>query len=68
MFDKSYSDATAKGAKDLPGIGDRAFEAGQHGFSTLELLKGTTLVSILYGGPDALNTSIAIAKVAAGKL
>jgi len=25
-------------------------------------------VSILYGGPDAQNTSVAIAKIAAGKL
>ena len=42
--------------------------AGGDGHSTLELLKGTTLVSILYGGPDAQNISVAIAKIAAGKL
>jgi len=35
LFDKAYTDATARGATDLPGIGDRAFVAGGDGHSTL---------------------------------
>jgi hypothetical protein len=69
LFDTSFAAATAKGAANLPGIGDKAFAASiDDGHCLLQLLKGTTLVSIMYGGHDAKNTSIAIAKVAAGKL
>jgi hypothetical protein len=70
LYDKSYADARAKGATDEPGVGDSAFAAGDHAdrSCTLELLKGTTLVSILLGGSGAHDTAVAIAKTAASKL
>ena len=68
FYDTSHAQAKAKGASDVPGIGDSAFEAGPDRFCTLLFLKGTTLVSILFGGPGAQAHAVAVAKVAASKL
>jgi hypothetical protein len=68
FYDKSRTAADAKGAKDVPGIGDSAFEAGTDKYATLLLLKGTTLVSILFSGTDASAAAVALAKVAADKI
>ncbi len=53
---------------DLPGIGDSAFKAGTDQSCTLLFLKGTTLVSILFGGTGAQAGAVAVAKIAASKL
>ena len=68
LYDKSHADAHAKGASDVPDLGDSAFEAGTSGYCTLMFLKGTTLVSILFGGADAQKTAVAVAKIAAAKI
>jgi hypothetical protein len=68
FYDKEHADAGAKGASDVPGVGDSAFQAGTDQNCTLAFLKGTTLVSILYGGTHATSVCIAVAKTAASKL
>ena len=68
FYDKEHADAGAKGASDVPGVGDSAFQAGTDQNCTLAFLKGTTLVSILYGGTRATSVCIAVAKTAASKL
>jgi hypothetical protein len=68
FYDESYADARGKGATDLPGVGDSAFEAGPDDHCTLLLLKGTTIVSILLNAPNAQAAAAALAKVAASKL
>jgi len=68
FYDKSHTDAHAKGASDVPDLGDSAFEAGTSGFCTLMFIKGTTIVSVLVGGNDAEKTAIAVAKIAAAKM
>jgi hypothetical protein len=68
LYDTSHAAAHAKGATELPGVGDSAFEAGTDQHCTLLLLKGTTLVSILFGGPNAQHTAATVAKIAASKL
>jgi hypothetical protein len=68
FYDKARSAARAKGVPDLPGIGDSAFKAGTDQSCTLLLLKGTTLVSILFGGAGAQGAAVAVAKTAASKL
>jgi hypothetical protein len=68
LYDTSHAAAHAKGATELPGVGDSAFEAGTDQHCTLLLLKGTTLVSILFGGPNAQHTAATLAKIAASKL
>jgi hypothetical protein len=69
LYDSSHDGALAKGAKAVPGVGDSAFLAvidGQH--CTLEFLKGTTLVSIIFSGPSAEDGAIEVAKTAASKI
>jgi hypothetical protein len=68
LYDKSRAAAHAKGAPDVPGIGDSAFKAGTDKFCTLLFVKGTTLVSILFGGTGAQAAAVAVAKIAASKL
>jgi hypothetical protein len=68
MYDKSHTSAIAKGATEVPGVGDGAFEAGTDHNSTLLCVKGTTLVSIIFGGADAQHEAIAVAKIAVSKL
>jgi hypothetical protein len=68
LYNKQHADAGAKGATDVPGVGDSAFEAGTDQNCTLAFLKGTTLVSILYGGTGAMTVCVAVAKIAASKL
>jgi hypothetical protein len=68
LYDTSHAAAHAKGATELSGVGDSAFEAGTDQHCTLLLLKGTTLVSILFGGPDAQHTATTVAKIAASRL
>jgi hypothetical protein len=68
LYDKSYADARSKGATDLPGIGDGAFEGGTDQQCTLLLLKGTTIVSILLAAPGAQSAAVTLAKIAASKL
>jgi hypothetical protein len=68
FYETSRAQAKAKGVPDLPGIGDSAFKAGTDQFCTLLFLKGTTLVSILFGGTGAQADAVAVAKIAASKL
>ena len=68
QYDTSHATAIGRGATDLPGVGDSAFEAGTAENCTLFLLKGTTLVSILFGGPDAQTVAVRVAKMASAKL
>jgi hypothetical protein len=68
FYDTSHAAAHAKGAPDVPGIGDSAFKAGTDKFCTLLFVKGTTLVSILFGGIGAQDAAVAVAKIAASKL
>ena len=68
FYETSHAQAKAKGVPDLPGIGDSAFKAGTDQYCTLLFLKGTTLVSILFGGTGAQAGAVAVAKVAASKL
>jgi len=69
LYDKSNASARAKGATEVPGVGDSAFEAGiGDDHATLEFLKGTTLVSILLGTDHAPAVAIALAKAAASKM
>ncbi|HEY0937422.1 MAG TPA: hypothetical protein VGD91_27240 [Trebonia sp.] len=68
LYEKSRAQAKAKGVPDLPGIGDSAFKAGTDQSGTLLFLKGTTLVSILFGGTAAQASVVAVARIAARKL
>jgi hypothetical protein len=70
FYETSRVQAKAKGVPDLPGIGDSAFKAGTDQLCTLLFLKGTTLVSILFGGTgvQAGAVAVAVAKIAASKL
>ena len=68
LYDKSRAEAQAKGVPDAPGIGDSAFKAGTDKFCTLLFIKGTTLVSVLFGGTGAQAAAVAVAKAAASKL
>ena len=68
FYETSRAQAKAKGVPDLPGIGDSAFKAGTDQYCTLLFLKGTTLVSILFGGTGAQAGAVAVAKIAASKL
>jgi hypothetical protein len=68
FYDQAYADARGKGATDLSGVGDSAFEAGPGDHCTLLLLKGTTIVSILLSAPHAQAAAATLAKVAASKL
>ena len=68
LYDKSRAQAKAKGVPDVPGIGDSAFKAGTDKFCTLLFIKGTTLVSVLFGGTGAQDAAVAVAKTAAAKL
>jgi hypothetical protein len=68
FYDKSRVAALGKGAPDVPGVGDSAFKAGTDKFCSLLFVKGTTLVSILFGGAGAQDEAVAVAKIAASKL
>lgn len=68
FYDTSHASARAKGASDVPGVGDSAFEAGTDQYCTLLFVKGTTLVSIIFGGAGAQEKAVAVAKIAASKL
>jgi hypothetical protein len=68
LYNTSRTSAIAKGATDVPGVGDSAFAAGTDDYCTMLLVKGTTLVSILFSGTDAHDVAVKIAKVAASKI
>jgi hypothetical protein len=69
LYDTSHAQAHAKGAADVPSVGDSAFQYGTGtAFSGVEFLKGTTLVTVLAGGAGAGNAALAAAKIAASKL
>ena len=68
LYAKSRAEAQAKGVPDVPGIGDSAFKAGTDKFCTLLFIKGTTLVSVLFGGTGAQAAGLAVARTAASKL
>jgi hypothetical protein len=68
QYDKEHANAGAKDAIDVPGVGDSAFESGSDQHCALAVLKGTTIVSILYGGTGAMSVCVAVAKIAASKL
>jgi len=69
LYDSAYTQAKAKGATDVPSVGDSAFQYGASTtFSGVEFLKGTTLVSIIAGGTGARDVALAAATAAASKL
>jgi hypothetical protein len=68
LYDSSRVAALGKGAPDVPGVGDSAFKSGTPQSCALLFVKGTTLVSILLGGPAAQTAAVAVAKIAAAKL
>lgn len=69
LYDTSYAQAHAKGAADVPSVGDSAFQYGTGtAFSGVEFLRGTTLVTVLAGGTGAGDAALAAAKIAASKL
>jgi hypothetical protein len=69
LYDTAHTQAHAKGAADLPSIGDSAFAyAATAAFSGVEFLKGTTLVTVLAGGTGAGDAALAAAKTASSKL
>ncbi len=69
LYDTSYTQAHAKGAADVPSVGDSAFQYGTGtAFSGVEFLRGTTLVTVLAGGAGAGDAALAAAKIAAAKL
>ena len=69
LYDTSYAQAHAKGAADVPSVGDSAFQYGTGtAFSGVEFLRGTTLVTVLAGGTGAGDAALAAAKTAASKL
>jgi hypothetical protein len=69
LYDTSHAQAHAKGAADVPSVGDSAFQYSTGtAFSGLEFLKGTTLVTVLAGGSGAVDAALAAAKIAASKL
>ena len=54
LYDTSHTQAHAKGAADVPGVGDSAFQySAGTAFSGVEFLRGTTLVTVLAGGTGA---------------
>ena len=66
LYDTSYAQAHAKGAADVPSVGDSAFQySAGTAFSGVEFLRGTTLVTVLAGGAGAGNAALAAAKIAA---
>jgi hypothetical protein len=67
-YDKSRASALARGASNLPGVGDSAFKACNDTNCTLLFVKGTTIVSILLGRTGAEAAAVAVAKIAASKL
>jgi hypothetical protein len=68
FYEQSQTAATAKGATNVSGVGDGAFEAGAGQVTTLLFLKGTTIVSIILSAPGAKEAAVTVAKVAAAKL
>jgi hypothetical protein len=70
IYDKSHHDAIAKGAADVPGVGDSAFAGAGGGADhcILEFLKGTTLVNILLSGAGGCDAAVTLAKAADSKL
>jgi hypothetical protein len=69
LYDTSYAQAHAKGAADVPSVGDSAFQySAGTAFSGVEFLRGTTLVTVLAGGTGAGDAALAAAKIAASKL
>jgi hypothetical protein len=69
LYDTAHTQAHAKGAVDLPGIGDSAFHYNTGAaFGGIEFLKGTTLVTIIAGGAGAEDAALAAAKTASSKL
>jgi hypothetical protein len=69
LYDTSHAQAHAKGAADVPSVGDSAFQySAGTAFSVVEFLRGTTLVTVLAGGTGAGDAALAAAKIAASKL
>jgi trimeric autotransporter adhesin len=69
LYDNAHAQAHAKGASEVPGIGDSAFQYSTGtAFSGVQFLKGTTLVTVLAGGAGAGDAALAAAKIAASKL
>ncbi len=67
-YNKEHAEAGARGATDVPGVGDSAFEGSTDQNCSLAFLKGTTIVSILYRGSGAMTVCVAVAKIASPKL
>lgn len=68
FYETSQTAARARGATNVPGLGDGAFEAGAGQVTTLLFLKGTTIVSIILSAPGAKDAAVTVAKIAAAKL
>jgi hypothetical protein len=68
LYDKSLASAQAKGSPEMHGIGDSAFKTGTDENCVLLMLKGTTIVSVLFSGPSAQDVCVAVAKTGASKM
>ena len=67
-YDSQLSTVRAKGVRILSGIGDSAFKTGTDENCVLLMLKGTTIVSVLFSGPSAQDVCVAVAKTGASKM
>jgi hypothetical protein len=68
FYDNSLSGVLAKGVPELHGIGDSAFKTGIGESCTLLMLKGTTILSVLFTGTGGQNVCVAVAKTGASKM
>ena len=68
LYAKSLASAQAKGVPEVHGIGDSAFKSGTNVNCVLLMLKGTTIVSVLFNGASAQDVCVAVAKTGASKM
>jgi hypothetical protein len=68
LYEKSLASAQAKGVPEVHGIGDSAFKSGTDENCVLLMLKGTTIVSVLFNGASAQDVCVAVAKTGASKM
>ena len=68
LYAKSLASAQAKGVPEVHGIGDSAFKSGTNANCVLLMLKGTTIVSVLFNGASAQDVCVAVAKTGASKM
>jgi hypothetical protein len=68
FYDTQLSKVRAKGVTEVHGIGDSAFTTGIGKSCTLLMLKGTTIVSVLFTGTGGQGVCVAVAKTGASKM